>query len=45
VELSEVVEDFNDFGMLGYGFTSVNELEEIDLGDRSFKRLTYISAE
>jgi hypothetical protein len=39
VGLSEVVEDFDAFGKLGYGFALV------DLGDGSVKRPTYISAE
>jgi hypothetical protein len=33
-----------DEGKLGHGFTSANELEKIDLGDRSKLRPTYISA-
>jgi hypothetical protein len=32
-----------DEGKLGHGFTSANELEKIDLGDRSKLRPTYIS--
>jgi hypothetical protein len=33
-----------DEGKLGYGFTSADELEKIDLGDGSKPRPTYISA-
>jgi hypothetical protein len=33
-----------DEGKLGHGFTSVDELEKIDLGNGSKPRLTYISA-
>ena len=31
-------------GKLGHGFTSANELEEIDIGHRDRPRLTYVSA-
>ena len=31
-------------GKLGHGFTSVDELEEIDIGPRYRPRLTYVSA-
>jgi hypothetical protein len=43
--LSEVVEDFNDVRKLGYGFASVDELEEIDLGDKDIRKPTFVSAE
>jgi hypothetical protein len=33
-----------DEGKLGHGFTSLDELEKIDLGDGSKPRPTYISA-
>jgi hypothetical protein len=29
----ELVEDFNEVGKLGSGFTLIDELEEIDIGD------------
>jgi hypothetical protein len=45
VGMSEVVGDFNDIGKLDYVFTSVDELEDIDLGDGSVRRPTYIIAE
>ena len=31
-------------GKLGYGFTSANELKEVDVGPRDRPRLTYVSA-
>ena len=34
----------NDEGKLGYGFTSADDLEEVDLGDGSKPRPTYVSA-
>jgi hypothetical protein len=30
---SEVVEDFDEIGKLGQGFASIDELEEVDLGE------------
>jgi hypothetical protein len=33
-----------DEGKLGHGFTSADDLDEIDLGDGSKSRPTYISA-
>jgi hypothetical protein len=38
---SEAIEDFRK---LGQGFASVDDLEEIDIGDGKVKRPTYISA-
>jgi hypothetical protein len=43
VHTGEVIEDFEDFGKLGQGFASVDDLEEIDIGDSKVKRSTYIS--
>jgi hypothetical protein len=40
----EVVEDFDDMGKLRRGFTSIDKLEEIDSGDSTVKRPTYISS-
>jgi hypothetical protein len=37
------VEDFDDFGKLGQGFASVDELEKVDLGEEGVSRPTYIS--
>jgi hypothetical protein len=42
-DMGEIVEGFEDVGKLGHGFTVVDELDEIDLGDRITKRLTYLS--
>jgi hypothetical protein len=39
-----MIEDFYDFGKLGQGFTSVDELEEVDLGGEDMSRPTYISS-
>jgi hypothetical protein len=39
-----MIEDFYDFGKLGQGFTSVDELEEVDLGGGDMSRPTYISS-
>jgi hypothetical protein len=41
--LSEVVEDFDNVKKLGYGFASVDELEEVDLEEGDVKKPTYIS--
>jgi hypothetical protein len=38
-----LVEDLEDDGKLGQGFTSVDELEEMDLGDGGTKRPIYIN--
>ena len=35
--------DFSDDGKLGYGFTSADDLEEIDIGPGDKPRLTFIS--
>jgi hypothetical protein len=43
IGLSEVVEDFDDVRKLGYGFASVDELEEVDLREGGARKLTYIS--
>jgi hypothetical protein len=44
VHTSEAIEDFEDFGKLGQGFASVEELEEVDLWNGGLSRPTYISA-
>jgi hypothetical protein len=38
------VEGLEDDGKLGQGFTSVDELEEMDLGDGGIRRPTYINS-
>jgi hypothetical protein len=40
----EVVEDLDEVGKLGLGFSSVDRLEEVNLGDASTSRPTYINA-
>jgi hypothetical protein len=37
VGMHEVVEDFDDVGKLGQGFTTVDDLEEVDHGGGSIK--------
>jgi hypothetical protein len=38
------VEDLDDVGKWGQGFTAVDEIEEVDIGDWSSKQPTYVSA-
>jgi hypothetical protein len=40
----DVVEDSDKFGKLGRGFSSVNNLEKVDIRDGVVPRLTYVSA-
>jgi hypothetical protein len=42
--MSETVEDFDDVVKLGQGFSTIYELEEVDLGTGGISRLTYINA-
>jgi hypothetical protein len=39
-----MVEDLDDLGKLGQGFSSMNDLEKVDIGDRVVPRPTYVSA-
>jgi hypothetical protein len=39
-----VVEDLDELGKLGRGFSSMDNLEEIDIGDGVVPRPTYVSA-
>jgi hypothetical protein len=39
----EVVEDFDDIGKLGYGFSAMDELNEVDIGDGAVRQPTYVS--
>jgi hypothetical protein len=39
-----VVEDLDELGKLGRGFSSMDDLEEIDIGDGVVTRPTYVSA-
>jgi hypothetical protein len=43
-DMKEMVEDFDEVGKLGYGFSSVDKLEEVDLGDGVTPRPTYVNA-
>jgi hypothetical protein len=42
--MSEVVDDFDDLGKLGHGFSSVDGLEEVDIGDGRAPRPIFVSA-
>jgi hypothetical protein len=39
----EAIEDFDDLGKLGQGFTSADPLEEVDIGDGTVPRLTFVN--
>jgi hypothetical protein len=39
----EAIEDFDDLSKLGKGFTSVDPLEEVDIGDGTVPRPTFVS--
>jgi hypothetical protein len=39
-----VVEDLDELGKLGRGFSSMDDLEEIDIGDGIIPRPTYVTA-
>jgi hypothetical protein len=41
--IGEVVEDLDDIGKLGQGFTSVDKLKEVNLGGEMDKRPMYIN--
>jgi hypothetical protein len=38
-----VVEDLDELGKLGWGFSSMYDLEKVDIGDGVIPRLTYVS--
>jgi hypothetical protein len=42
-DLVEAIEDFDDMDKLGLGFTSVDPLEEVDIGDGSRPRPTFVN--
>jgi hypothetical protein len=42
-EAGEVVEDFDDVGKLGQGFSLVDDLEEVDLSGGNTQRPTYVN--
>jgi hypothetical protein len=43
-DMGEVVDDFDDLGKLGQGFSFVDELEEVDIGDGRVSKPTFASA-
>jgi hypothetical protein len=42
-DMCEVIEDFDEVEKLGQGFSSVDPLEEIDIGDRMTSRSTFVN--
>jgi hypothetical protein len=41
-DVCEAIEDFEEIEKLGQGFSSVNPLEEFDIGDGITPRLTFV---
>jgi hypothetical protein len=41
--VGDMIEEFRDLDKLGQGFTSVDPLEEIDIGDSKTPRLTFVN--
>jgi hypothetical protein len=41
--MCEAIEDFDEVEKLGQGFSSVDPLEEIDIGDGITPRLTFVN--
>jgi hypothetical protein len=39
-----VVEDLDELGKLGWGFSSTDDLEKIDIGDGLIPQPTYVNA-
>jgi hypothetical protein len=39
-----IVEDLDEIGKLGCGFSSVDDLDKVDIGDRVIPRPTFVSA-
>jgi hypothetical protein len=39
-----VVEDIDELGKLGWGFSSMDDIEKVDIGDGVISRPTYVSA-
>jgi hypothetical protein len=39
----EAIEDLDDLGKLGQGFTSTDPLEEVDIGDGTIPMPTFVS--
>jgi hypothetical protein len=42
-DMCEIIEDFNEVKKLGQGFSSVDPLEEIDIGDGITPMLTFVN--
>ena len=42
--MCEAIEDLGDLDKLGQGFTSVDPLEKVDIGDGSIPRPTFVNA-
>jgi hypothetical protein len=40
----DVVEDLDELGKLGRGFSSMDDIEKVDIGDGVVHRPTYVSA-
>src|SRR6266566_3402436 len=43
-DMHETIEEFEDMHKLGHGFSSADPLEEIDIGDGSTPRPTFVNA-
>ena len=41
-DMYESIEELEDMNKLGQGFTSADPLEEVDIGDGSIPRLTFV---
>jgi hypothetical protein len=41
--MCEAIEDFDDLSKLGQEFTSADSLEEVDIGDDTVPRLTFVN--
>jgi hypothetical protein len=39
----EAIEDLDDLGKIGQGFTSVDPIEEVDIGDGTVPRPTFVN--
>ena len=42
-DMCEAIEDFDDLSKLGQGFTSADPLEEVDIGDGTIPRPTFVN--
>jgi hypothetical protein len=42
-DMCEAIEDFDDLSKLGQGFTSADPLEEVDIGDGTVPRPTFVN--